>query len=225
MSTNFYFQNYDAQSEQDLLEDLVIEAIQMYGVDTFYVPRDINRNDIFREAEYTQFNDAVSLEMYVKNVTGYGGQGKILSMMGEEVRDEMTFSVSVRRFKEEVGRLNTEDLIRPREGDLIYFPPSGKVFQITYVDQEAVFYQLGQIQFYDVTAELFEYNNEVFKTGIDYLDKKYNAFLTDNSDQSGNPEDADFLSNDKNAQNHDIQIEADKILNWSEQDPFSSGHY
>jgi hypothetical protein len=45
MATNFYFRNYDASNEQDLLHDLIIESIRIYGEDMYYVPRELKRYD------------------------------------------------------------------------------------------------------------------------------------------------------------------------------------
>ena len=43
MATNFYFNPFPTSQitpEQLLVEDLVIEAMQMYGMDIFYLPRE-----------------------------------------------------------------------------------------------------------------------------------------------------------------------------------------
>jgi len=40
MATNYYF-SQKVQSEQLLYEDIVIESLQMYGQDVYYLPREI----------------------------------------------------------------------------------------------------------------------------------------------------------------------------------------
>ena len=47
MATNQYFKN-KVVSEQQLYEDIIIEALQMYGQDVYYIPREIiNKDQLF----------------------------------------------------------------------------------------------------------------------------------------------------------------------------------
>ena len=60
------------------------------------------------------------IEMYIKNVDGFEGENTFVSNFGLEVRDQITLTVSRRRFEE----LNFEGDNRdkePKSGDLIYF--------------------------------------------------------------------------------------------------------
>ena len=59
----------------------------------------------------------------------------------------------------------------PKEGDLVYFPLTKKLFEIQFVDYESVFYQTGALQTYDLQCELFEYSDEDLDTGIASIDK------------------------------------------------------
>ncbi|SVC41046.1 uncharacterized protein METZ01_LOCUS293900, partial [marine metagenome] len=59
----------------------------------------------------------------------------------------------------------------PHEGDLIYFPITKALFQILFIEDEAIFYQTGQLQSYDMLCEMFTYSDQSFDTGIDELDK------------------------------------------------------
>jgi hypothetical protein len=145
--------------------------------------------------------------------------------------------VAMRVFRDEVG--NYEDFNRPREGDVVFFPLNGKLFQITYVRSEAVFYQLGSLQFYEVQMELFQYADEHFSTGVTEIDERYNVHSKDMSDHAlltatglrlltnhGEaivPNDFSIDDIDPTAQNEEFQTDADEILNWNERDPFSVG--
>ena len=42
MATNFFFNNFKSSQEQQLLENLIIESIKIYGEDMYYIPRKIN---------------------------------------------------------------------------------------------------------------------------------------------------------------------------------------
>lgn len=238
MPTNFFINTYSDYGEQSLIEDLIVESIAQYGVDMFYLPRTlVTTNPIYREQEIAQFNTFYEIEMYVKNLDKFGGDGKLLSRFGLEIRDEIVFTCAQRRFKEEVSLNNNQ--IRPNEGDLIWLPLNNKVFQIKFVDHEAIFYQLGALQVYDLTCELFEYSNEEFNTGIPQIDQKYVKYSTDMQAYQLTDTDGDILTDtygneliqaeynidriDPNAQNQEFQTEGDAIIDFTEIDPFSEG--
>ena len=171
-TTNLYFNNYAFNGEQNLIENLIIESIKIYGIEVFYMPRTLVAEDtLFGEDVLSKFEEAYPVEMYIKSVDGFQGDGDFLSKFGLEIRDEMVLTVSRRRFGEEVNYLDsTEEAGRPVEGDLIFFPLNGKIFEVKFVEHEAIFYQMGSLQTYDLTLELFEYSHERIDTGISQID-------------------------------------------------------
>ncbi len=205
--------------EQNLIEDLVVESIKIHGIDLYYLPKRIlSKDDIFREEELVTFNTAHPIEMYIKNVDGFEGEGDFMSKFGLEIRDRITFTVSRRSFASEI-LINEADFVRPREGDLIWFPLNRKMYKIQFVEHEAIFYQLGSLQTYDIVCELFEYNNETFETGIPDIDQVYG--LLDVDIGTSNPE--DVVLTDPNAMNEQFETDGQDILNFTEIDPFSEG--
>ena len=158
---NLYF-SAGARSEQNLYEDLIIEAIKIYGQDLYYLPRDlVNVDDVFREDPVSSFNSNYLLEMYVDNTDGFDGEGDLFTKFGVEIRDQMTLTVSKRRWEQAVLRYDNEiQGIRPLEGDLIFTPFSRKLFQIMHVEHEQPFYQLNNLPVFKLQCELFEYNDE-----------------------------------------------------------------
>jgi hypothetical protein len=180
MPTNFYFNNFPLEqitSEQLLVEDLVIEAMQIYGMDVYYLPR-TSRDQVdylYGEDTLKQYLSAYSLEMYMENVTGMDGEQDFISKFGLEIRDEVTLLVSRRRFKYTTGLSN---LIRPREGDLVYIPMVKNFFEITFVEHEndqAMFYTLGRgrggnVYVYALKLKQFVFSDEVVSTGIAEVD-------------------------------------------------------
>ena len=160
--------------EQSLIDDLVVESIKIYGIDTMYLPRTIGaKDDILNEDDLPEYNDAHEVEMYVKNVDGFEGEGDFLSKFGLQIRDSMTLTIAMSTYEQEVG-INSE-INRPREGDIIYMPLNGKMFVIQHVEHEAIFYQMGSLQTYDLRCELYEYSGERFNTGFDYIDNKFES--------------------------------------------------
>ena len=239
MSTNFFFNNFQSSQEQLLIDDLVIESIKIYGLDCFYLPKKlIDKDKIYGEDSLSEYNKAYMVEMYVKNVEGFAGEGAFLSKFNVEIRDQITLTIARRTFENEVQYFEF-GYTRPREGDLIFLPLNNKVFQIKFVEHEPVFYQMGSLQMYDLKCELFEYSNEIMNTGfpaIDDLESNYStamntfAILTENNFEitmedgySLVNEEYDLEVQDVLSDNYDIETEADNFLNFTEADPFSEG--
>ena len=240
LATNFFFNNFQNSQEQILIEDLIIESIKIYGLDMIYVPRNpVSIDVIYGEDPLREYMHAVPVEMYVKNIEGFAGEGDFLSKFNIQIRDQITFSIARRVFADEVG--NLESIIRPREGDLIFLPLNKKLFEIKFVEHEAIFYQLGALQMWDLKCELFEYNNEYFETGIEDIDNLMNKYshdlsllsirtesgmnLTDQDEYIIMQEDYDINENDTLANNDELELEAESLLDFSERDPFSEGTY
>ena len=171
MATNHYFNHYGTNTpDQRLVESIIIESIKVYGIDLHYMPRTlVNEDKLYGEDRISQFKDQRVVEMYIKNVDGFEGEGTFVSNFGLEVRDQITLTVSRRRFEE----LNFEGEGRdkePQPGDLIYFPLTDGLFQILDVQSTNTFYQTGALQTFDLVCELFAYGDEKIDTGIETID-------------------------------------------------------
>lgn len=252
--TSTFFNNFQASSEQQILEDLIIESIKIYGIDLIYMPREIVSNDeIYGEDDQSKYTKTYPIEMYIKSVDGFGGDGVFMSTYGLEIRDQVTFTVSKRIFNEEIGMDNEQ--ARPNEGDVIYFPLNEKLFVVRYVDYKPFFFQLGKLQTYDLVCEVFEYSSEIFDTGYSYIDEiqsKYslNIFdygILDEEDgevlefENGDyvvmesyklpaPSDNEDFSNEAQNGTENDQEYANtggnvSIIDWEVFDPFSEGRY
>ena len=170
MATSKYFK-HNVRSEQSLVESLVIESLQFYGQDLYYLPREIvNKDSIFLDDVPSRFGEAYKIEMYLDG-NQFEGDGELFAKFGIEIRDTATFVVSIKRWRELIGRKLTENNFRPREGDLIYLPMSNSIFEITKCNNYDPFFQLGQLPTYKLSCELFEYNDEDFDTNIANIDK------------------------------------------------------
>jgi len=177
MATNYYF-SQKVQSEQLLYEDIVIESLQMYGQDVYYLPREIvNEDRVFGDDVPSRFGSAYKLEMYIENIEGFDGEGDLFTKFGVQIRDQASFVVARKRWTQTVKRYDNDiTQPRPREGDLIYLPLSNSLFEIMHVEHEQPFYQLSNLPTFKLRCELFEYNDEDMDTGvtnIDDLEKEY----------------------------------------------------
>tara|TARA_Y100000004_G_scaffold182179_1_gene228635 strand:+ start:13 stop:939 length:927 start_codon:yes stop_codon:yes gene_type:complete len=175
--SNLLKANGSAQ-EQKFMENLVVESIEIYGQDIYYVPRSlVNRDTVFGEDSDSQFDSARAIRAYVNNVEGWEGQGELLSKFGVRVEDKTTFIFSREKFKEKVDDLEVLNVEgRPNEGDLIWFPTTKHLFQIQFVEAEKPFYQLGKGYVWECQCELFEYSDEDLDTGIAEIDAIETAF-------------------------------------------------
>lgn len=167
MSTNPYFDHETVPQEQQLIEDMTVETIKIHGSDMLYLPRDIiNEDTLYGEDQQSEFAKGHWLEMYIESVDEFGGEGEFFAKFGLEVRDEAFFVAAKRRFQEQVQHLE-----HPREGDLIYWPLTKKLFEIKHVDHENPFYNIGKLHTYRMTVQLFRYAQEEFDTGIPEIDE------------------------------------------------------
>lgn len=165
---NSYFPT-GVSSEQDLYEDLIIESIQIYGQDVYYLPRElIDLDTLFYEDVQSKFSSHYQIEMFIPNDDGWEGDGELFAKFGIEIRDEVTFTVPKKRWNDESIQTNANN--RPAEGDLIYLPLSKSFFEITDVQTESRFYQLKDLPIFTLKCVLFEYHNNEFDTGNDEID-------------------------------------------------------
>lgn len=240
MVTNPAFNNFQAFSEQQLYEDQIVEAIQIHGQDMWYVPRrKINKDQIYFADDVSEFDSAYLVDIYIKSIDGFQGDQSFMSRFQIEIRDQITFTIAKRTFDLDIGTLAENNFVRPREGDLIYYPLNKKCFEIKFVDNKPFFYPLGELFTYDLYCETFEYSDEKFSTGIpeiDAIQQVLSTNLYDNAihDLDGNaildsdgypilPTEFEETEFDPLSDNDSIQSESDDIIDFSVSDPFSEG--
>jgi len=169
MATNVFF-NHAVRSEQNLYEDIIIESLKMFGQDVLYIPREVITKDELLNEDYARFTDTYTVEMYIENTDNWEGEGDLMSKFGLQIRDQATFICSKRRWEKEISLWNVSNIDRPKEGDLLYLPLTSNLFQISFVEHEQPFYALGNLPVYKLNAELFEYSDEEFETGVKEID-------------------------------------------------------
>lgn len=205
MTTNPYFNHFSANNEQSLLQGLVDEAIQIHGMDVFYLPRTlINYNELLGEDTISEYNSNYPIEMYIKTFSGFEGDGTFLSKFGLDIRDQVKLEISVPRFATVLNGVRT----RPQEGDLIYFPLSKAIFTIVFTDNRPVFYAHGALQTYTITCEMFEYSSETLNTGIAFVDNLQTKYSFETSHTANGvvttDVDLDTKPNDYSSENSEL---------------------
>ena len=174
MLNPFFLQG--SKTEQGLIQDLINEQLRMYGVEVYYLPRKyITENTVIREVIESLFDVAYPIEAYVDTYEGYGNNPTILSKFGIQALNEINLIISRERFKNYISPLiknqsNIKLSLRPKEGDLVYFPLGDRIFEIKYVEHEKPFYQLQGLYTYELRCELFRYEDELINTGVEEID-------------------------------------------------------
>lgn len=226
-------------SEQRLMEEIVIECLKIYGFDVYYMPRTtVFKDDILNEDALNSFDQAYRLEMYLSNVSGFEGEGDLLTKFGVEIRDTATFIVSKRRWEEAVKRVGTVQLdARPAEGDVLYFPLTKSYFEIRRVEAKDPFFQVGKFNVFKLECELMQFSSERFDTPIEEINElssinslsinDYEILLEDGSRMLLEYfTESKVISESYNMEGRDIVAQNDKfrenisVLDFSERNPF-----
>ena len=180
MPTSPYFPTYyqGHSGEQNLVQDLVDEQIKLFGTDIYYIPRIVLQDSTLDEVRFSKYQEQFQIEMLLQNVQGFADNAEFVSKFGLRITDEVVFRVSTRRWDEEVAANNPALSVtaRPNEGDLLYFPLTKDIYEIKFVGKEEPFFQFGKIQFYAITAELYEIGSDQFDTGIEEIDSIEETF-------------------------------------------------
>jgi hypothetical protein len=177
MPVNHYFQGGQGignQAEKTLYEDLIVEGLQIYGHDVYYLPRTlVNRDLILGEDTSSKFDDSYLIEMYFETSEGFAGQRELINKFGLEIREDTTFVISKRSWQNQVDNPMTQIVEgRPNEGDIIYFPLMNSFFEIQFVEDQEPFFQLGNLPVYKLRVTRWEYSSEELNTGITEIDDK-----------------------------------------------------
>jgi len=68
---------------------------------------------------------------------------------------------------------------RPNEGDIIYYPLMNKFFEISFVEDQEPFFQLGNLPVYKLRARTWEYSSEKLDTGVGDIDSAEDQYSLD----------------------------------------------
>jgi hypothetical protein len=174
MLNPFFLQG--SKTEQGLIQDLINEAIQIHGVDVYYLPREyVTKKTVIREVIESKFSNAYPIEAYIDTYEGYEGAGVLLSKFGIQPNTDLNLIISKERYETYITPLtksipNIKLPERPKEGDLIWFPLGDRLFEIKFVEHETPFYQLQKNYVYNLRCELFRYQDEIIDTGYINID-------------------------------------------------------
>ena len=164
-----------------------------------------NRNELKLVVHKTRFQD-LTKQIQIESGTDTTG-GSILLESGtiDQSEDSSTLetvsgSGSSFYILAETDASSTD---RPYEGDLVYHPILGKVFEINFVDHDEPFHQLDNNPVYKLSCKQWEYSSEAIDTGITELDAV-------EDDESRAATDYQFTLEQSSAQNENINIRSSR---------------
>ena len=177
MAVNSAFHTSNLHSlatERSLYQNLIKEAIQIYGHDVYYVNRDtIALDNVLGEDSLSKYTKQTPIEMYVEDSEGFGGDKEIISTFGLENRNEITFVVSKERFQEMDSQFVIESGTDITGGGILLeaasIDQSGNSSTLTSVQGDNNFYVLqdivstdadrpqeGDLVYHPIFAKMFE---------------------------------------------------------------------
>lgn len=170
MAVNKFFQGgkgIGRRSEQNLVDELIIESIKIYGHDMKYLPRtEVKFDKLLGEDTQSRFDDYQTIEMYCQNTDDFGGAHEFVSKFGGlHVEETADFIMSRTRYHQ-----TFPNSPRPLEGDLVFFPVTSRLFEIKHVEDDYPFFQLSKMSVYVLKCSLFTYSYEDFNTGVSDID-------------------------------------------------------
>ena len=173
MAVNSAFHTSNLHSlatERSLYQNLIKEAIQIYGHDVYYVNREtVALDNVLGEDALSKYTNAEPIEMYVEDAEGFGGDKEIITQFGLENRNEITFVVSKERFQEMDSQINLEEgegSIALEDGSVDQTGNSSTVSTLTgnfYILQDTATTdadrpQEGDLVYHPIFAKMFEIN-------------------------------------------------------------------
>lgn len=172
MATNKYINNYNVASEQNLVDSLVIESIQMKGLDVKYIQREQAPEDVLmKEDSSNSFKYGKDIEMWPASVQGFDGDSMFTDFQ-LDIQKSCTFVVSKTRFAIEFPTIKV-----PRHGDLIYMPVTNALLEIKNVSQDSPFFENGKQFMYELETELFRFSYENISTDETEVDTLINSIM------------------------------------------------
>lgn len=210
MPTRHYFQSglgIGSSSEQNLLQQLTNEAIESFGIDMVYIPRNLVKlDDLYHEDTLSSFTKNFTIEMHVENYDAYMGIGPQVTQFGFQLQYQLRLIVSREKFAKYIG--NT----LPVEGDLVYNPVTKGLFEIKFIEDKNPLFPLGSRQYFVLACETFKYSDETLDSGTD-------ADTVQDKWKNNGALGASGIS-DPFAKNQKIEDAAEGIVNNVEQNPF-----
>lgn len=226
-----------ATNEHALYQSLIDESVRIKGEEFFYIPRQlVAKDDVLTEDALSKFVGSYKVVAYLDNIDSWGGAGNFMARFGVMTEETASLTISKVEWETMVG-VHGVTIIpdRPCEGDLMWFPITGSMLEIRFVENQSPFYQLRHQFVYKLKVELFSYSSERFETGIQDVDNATMEATFDLTERGFEMEDgsgdmvdeAQGIISTEDDQDRKwgsgsiYRDEADKFLDFDESNPFA----
>lgn len=178
---NFYQEN---SNEFNLYSNLTDEFIEMAGILTYYMPRNVQRVDMLLGEDYGAYftkDTSFEISLYLENPLDFTND-EMYSKLGITIDNQANFFVQMQRIHQAIGN-------RPFTGDLIYIPMFNRVFEVSKAEEKSTFYLFGKLPTYKIVCSLLKKAGETFDTpyaelnslnGATSISPSYSDNMTDN---------------------------------------------
>ncbi len=118
LNPNFNFNTFGNREEQNLVQDLIDESIQIFGMEIFYIPKTLTNglDLIFGEDPTEKFEGGFNIEMYMEGSEGFDGEKFFAMQTGYSSPKNTSFLVSQRRFALEANQ-ETRTVVQSEQND------------------------------------------------------------------------------------------------------------
>jgi len=179
--SRFGLYSNDSSGDRALLESLIRENNECFGIDTYFLPRtEVNLNKLFGEAMKDKFDSAHRMPLIMENPDGFGGGEQLYNKFGMNFSYADSLSIGMKHFQ------SITNLTQPQIGDIIFIPMMDKFFEITYVNNRTIFYQNGQLYVFRMDVQIFKYDGADIDTGVNEVDDNIpttdSPFVEDDND-------------------------------------------
>jgi len=136
------------------------ELMTQFGLD--------NRNEITFVVHKERFQE---LTKQITIESGTDTTGGSIQLEDGTVSNDGKFETHGTELFYLLGETDPTDADRPLEGDLVYHPVLGKIFEVGFVDHDAPFHQLDNNPIYKLRCRQYEYDSAILDTGISTIDE------------------------------------------------------
>lgn len=193
------FNFFTHSGTQNLYRKQFRKVIKRYGIPCYYIKKELSGSldKLYGEDPAMSYRETFSLKLYLETFEFYDGQHQTFNSFLSVLDDSLRFKVDIDSFTE------ATKMIHPEEGDLIAIglspalkkvDPGNKayeIFSITGVNKRSDFYAFGTFFSHVLECSRFEYNHQVFNTGIPEIDSL--NLITDDPSTASKVGDNDYI--------------------------------
>lgn len=171
---NTFFSHEADVGESDLFEQMVVETIQVVGVDLTYIQRIEENINALSEAKYQKLKASFIIETEILEVQQFSGDTDVFSAMGYIPQDTAIFRMAQSRFKHEGLPFK---IVEPKTGDILHMPLSNTLWEIRRVAVDDTYFLGNKRYCWFLHCSLYQPNHET--TDIDTQDYIFQGDLSD----------------------------------------------